>query len=51
MVMTRNLIAIGFPCPVGIANYDLTAKALSIGGGFPIKPWLTVSVTTQVGKP
>ena len=42
---------VGFPCPTAIANYDLTSKAISFGGGFPIKRWLTVSVTTQVGKP
>jgi len=36
---------IGFPCPTGVANYDLTAKAFSVGGGIPLKRWLTVSVT------
>lgn len=40
-----RLPLISIPCPTGIASYDLTAKAFSVGGGIPVKRWLTVSVT------
>jgi len=36
---------IGMPCPTAIANYELTGKAFSFGGGVPVKRWLTLSLT------
>jgi len=36
---------IGMPCPTAIANYDLTGKGFSLGGGVPVKRWLTLSLT------
>lgn len=46
-----TLPLIGFPCPVGILDYNLDAKALNAGAGLPIKSWLTVSVTKRIWKP
>lgn len=42
---------IGMPCPVGVVNYDLSARSLSVGGGLPVKRWLTLSITTKVWAP
>lgn len=39
---------VGFPCPTGILNYDLDAGAVQAGAGFPLKRWLTVSITTPL---
>lgn len=36
---------IGMPCPTAIANYELTGKTFSFGGGVSVKRWLTLSVT------
>jgi len=39
---------VGVPCPTAVVNYDLDAAVFQFGGGIPIKPWLTVSVTTRL---
>jgi hypothetical protein len=36
---------IRIPCPIGIANYSITDKTFSFGGGIPVKRWFTISVT------
>lgn len=38
---------IGIPCPTGLATYSTSRRAFDLGGGIPIRSWLTVGVTVE----
>ena len=44
-----RLPLVDFPCPTLDLKYNLTQRAFDVGGSIPLKEWLRVGVTTQIG--